>query len=212
VIIFTTFELAIQAVINRHEPKNITEMKTITRFALYIVLLILFSSCASILGIKNPEEKTKTEVMIYLLKHKIDTANTVFIKPEAYELLKGQPFKPGWEAGFRPIQCKLFDAEGKLVFQYSSCEGSLKNTTIETQFPPRNITAIDSSYRLQDELELIQTPLPKLENAPAVAVIYWATYTGIPGRNLIKKVTENFRKHQPDMVILKLNTDLIKEE
>lgn len=186
-------------------------MKTTTRFALYFVLLTIFSGCASILGIKNPEEKTKTEAISYLLKHGIDTANTVFIKPEAYELLKGQAFKPDWEAGFRPIQCKLFDAEGMLVFQYSSCEGSLKNTAIETQFPPRNISPIDSSYRLQNELELIQTPLPKLENAQAVAVIYWATYTGIPGRNLIKKVTENFRKHQPDMVILKLNTDLIKE-
>lgn len=187
-------------------------MKNITRFALYFVLLTLFSGCASVLGIKNPEEISKTAAVNYLLKHKIDTSNIVFIKPEAFEQLKGQPFKPGWEAGFRPIQCKLFDAEGKLVFQYSSCEGSLKNTAIETQFPPQNITTIDSSYRLQDELELIKTPLPKLENAPAVAVIYWATYTGIPGRNLIKKVTENFRKHQPDVVILKLNTDLIKEE
>ncbi|MCK9450888.1 MAG: hypothetical protein M0Q90_04305 [Bacteroidales bacterium] len=187
-------------------------MKTITRLALYFVLLTIFSSCASILGIKNPEKKTRTEVLAYLQKHDIDTTNTVFIKPEAFELLKSQPFKPGWEAGFRPIQCKLFDADGQLVFQYSSCEGSLKNTAIETQFPPRNITAIDSSYRLQDELELIQTTIPKLENSQAVAVIYWATYTGIPGRNLIKKVTERFKKHEPNIVILKLNTDLIKEE
>lgn len=187
-------------------------MKTLKYFVFSLVPLLMFSSCAAILGIKNPEEKTKTEVMAYLQKHDLDTTNTVFIKPTAFEQLKGQPFKPGWEAGFRPIQCKLFDADGQLVFQYSSCEGSLKNTAIETQFPPRNITAIDSSYRLKDELELIQTPIPKLENSQAVAVIYWATYTGIPGRNLIKKVTENFKKQEPDIVILKLNTDLIKEE
>lgn len=181
------------------------------RFILSSLVFIFFlNSCSIILGIKSPQKTTKQEALHYLIKHNIDTSNVIFLRPNYLDTLKKLPFKPNWEAGFRPIQYKIFASNGKLIFQYSSCEGFLKQTEIYEKFPPNNITPIDTSYTFEDEKIIIKDSIPKINNADYIAIIYWATYTGIPGRKFIKKIEKTLKSKNENILILKLNTDYIE--
>lgn len=174
-----------------------------------LVFSFLLYSCSTILGIKSPQEITKEKTLNYLVKHNIDTSNVIFLQTNYLDTLKKLPFKPYWEPGFRPIQCKIFTANEKLIFQYSSCEGFLKQTSIYDIFPPNNITPIDSTYTLDDERIIIKDSIPKMNNADYIAIIYWATYTGIPGRKFINKIEQTLNNRNENILILKLNTDFI---
>lgn len=44
-----------------------------------------------------------------------------------------------------------------------------------------------------------------------VAIIYWATYTGIIGRRYLKKVNKILIKQDADIFIYKLSTDFVGE-
>lgn len=188
--------------------KFFNQMKKAKSSFMVAMSLIFLSGCASLLGIKTPEEITRQQAVEYLLKHDADTHGVVFLKPGYFDSLRAKPFKPGWEAGLRPIQVKLFDSTGQLVFHYSSCEGSLKNTGIETIFPPRNLSPIDSTYSFSDEEKMMREPVT-LSNTAYVAVIYWATYTGLPGRNFLEKTAQAFKSQDEQIRILKLNCDQI---
>jgi len=177
-----------------------------------LVFILLLNSCSSILGIKSPQKTTKQEVLNYLIKHNIDTSNVIFLHTDYLDTLKKLPFKPNWEPGFRPIQCKIFNSHGKLIFQYSSCEGYLKQTGIYDKFPPNNITPIDTTYTLNDEKIIIKDSFPKIKNTEYIAIVYWATYTGIPGRNFLKNIEQTLNSKNENITILKLNTDDIEDE
>lgn len=187
-------------------------MKYLRLILIFIAFLFLLNSCSTILGIKSPKKISKQEVLHYLLKHDIDTSNIIYLQENYLDTLKKYPFKPNWEEGFRPIQCKLFDSTGKLIFQYSSCEGYLKQTGIYDKFPPDNITPIDSKYTLSDEKILIKDSIPKMNKSEYIAIIYWATYTGIPGRNFIKNIVKTLNSKSENILIMKLNTDEIEYE
>lgn len=181
-------------------------------FRIFITLSILayfLHSCSFILGLKVPEQITEKEVYDYLLKCNIDTSNVIFLKDGYLDTLKKLPFKPGWEPGFRPVQCKIFSKNDDLIFHYSSCEGSLKQTGIYETFPPINLTPIDSTYTFLMEKDIIRKNVPKRDNVDYVAVIYWATYTGIPGRKFLKNVENALKGKNAEILILKLNTDII---
>jgi len=145
------------------------------------------------------------------MKHNIDTSNVKFLKENYLDTLKKLPFKPNWESCFRPIQFKLFTKNNDLIFQYSSCEGALKHTEIYNSFPPKNITPIDSTYTLTDEQRIINENISNEINADYIAIIYWATYTGIPCRIFFKKI-EKVLKEKNENIIILLNTDNIEYE
>jgi hypothetical protein len=121
-----------------------------------------------------------------------------------------RPFKPDWEAGLRPIQFKIFDKSGKLISHYSSCEGPLKYTNYTEQFPPLNISPLDSSYSLKKEQVIIDGAITNIEDYDFTVIIYWATFTGIPGRKLIEKIEALIEDEEINAVIYKLNVDIIE--
>lgn len=179
---------------------------------LFLSLQLVLTSCSAILGIKEPERITKQRALEYLYQHKLDTCNIVFLKKNYLDTLKQLAFKPGWEAGFRPIQFKIFNKSGDLIFHYSPCEGPLKNTLIFNNFPPKNISSIDTSYNIEKEQLLTDEKITIKENSDYVAIIYWATYTGIIGRKFLKKINKILNNQDATIQIYKLNTDYIIEE
>ncbi|MGI6410741.1 MAG: hypothetical protein ACOX0V_05825 [Bacteroidales bacterium] len=183
----------------------------LTRLLLVFVLLFLIYSCSTLLGISEPENITRESAYKYLYQNKIDTSNVIFLKPNAIETLQHRPYKPEWDAGFRPVQFKIFDKEGNLVFQHSTCEGTLKHTLIFEKFPPYNITPIDTTYTLEKEQLLIEDKIMNPVCSDYIAIIYWATYTGIIGRRYLKKVNKILIKQDADIFIYKLNTDFVRD-
>lgn len=173
-------------------------------------LIILSQGCAFLLGIKSPEAISKAEAKDYLIKHKIDTVNTLFLNTNYWDTLRSKPFKPDWQPGLRPIQFKVFNTNGDLVSQYASCEGSLKKTKFFDQFPPKNITPLDSTYTLYDEQKMIENFVPDEGNNDYTTIIYWATYTGLPGRKLIQKIEKQLKLENIKSSIYKLNVDNIE--
>jgi len=171
--------------------------------------MVFISACSDILGIKTPQETTQKKTIEYLLKYKLDTDNIIFLRPNYFDTLKQKPFKPGWDTGFRPIQFKIFNKYGNLIFQYSPCEGPLKNTLIYDTFPPKNITPIDTSYTIKNEQLLTSNKIIIKKNTDYIAIIYWATYTGIIGRKFLKK-TDKLLKSKKNIQVYKLNVDYIK--
>lgn len=184
----------------------------ITTYLSFLSLLFVLTSCSAILGIKEPERISKQRAIEYLYSHKLDTCDIVYLKYNYLDTLQQLSFKPGWEAGFRPIQFKIFNKLGDLIFQYSSCEGPLKNTSIFDTFPPKNISPIDTSYTIENEQLLTVEKLTIKEHTDYVAVIYWATYTGIIGRKFLKKINRLLKNQDVTIQIYKLNTDYIIEE
>lgn len=183
-------------------------MKIITYLS-FLSLLFVLTSCSAILGIKEPEGISKQKAIEYLYSHKLDTCDIIYLKYNYLDTLQQLAFKPGWEAGFRPIQFKIFNKFGDLIFQYSSCEGPLKNTSIFDIFPPKNISPIDTSYTIENEQLLTVEKLTIKEHTDYVAVIYWATYTGIIGRKFLKKINKILKNQDVTIQIYKLNTDYI---
>ncbi|MBC8181167.1 hypothetical protein H8E88_08585 [candidate division KSB1 bacterium] len=171
------------------------------------LLLFLIVSCSTLLGIKSPGRIQKSDAIDYLTKHNIDTTNVIFLKENWLDTLKKKSFKPDWESGFRPIQFKIFSKNDTLIFQYSTCECKLKDTRIYEQFPPKNITPIDTSYTIFDEQKLTNELISKKTDTDYIAIIYWATYTGIPGRKMLTKVERILRENKEKITIYKLNTD-----
>lgn len=185
---------------------------SIRKFCLFgLVMAFLLQGCATLLGIKWPAPISKSEATNYLIKHNIDTSNVLFLKPNYFDTLRSKPFKPKWERGLRPIQCKIFNEKGDLIFQYSSCEGSLKRTKFFDKFPPENLFPPDSIYTLEDEIEMVQDFEPERELKDFITIIYWGTYTGIPGRRLVKKMVKELKRENVNTAIYKLNVDIIDE-
>ncbi len=187
------------------------KMKIITYLS-FLSLLFVLTSCSAILGIKEPEGISKQKAIEYLYSHKLDTCDIIYLKCNYLDTLQQLAFKPGWEVGFRPIQFKIFNKFGDLIFQYSSCEGPLKNTSIFDIFPPKNISPIDTSYTIENEQLLTVEKLTIKEHTDYVAVIYWATYTGIIGRKFLKKINKILENQDVTIQIYKFNTDYIIEE
>ena len=185
-------------------------MRIFNLLILVILTLFFWVRCAAIFGITEPEEITKQQAKNYLLKHNMDTSGVIFMKKNKLDSLIKIPFKPDWQPGFRPLQVKLFSNSGELLFHYSSCEGSIKKTNISNTYPPNNITPIDSTYTLFDEQLIVEEELQNQTNANNIAIIYWSSFTGVFGRKFVKKTEKKLRKADPNIIILKLNTDYIK--
>lgn len=174
-----------------------------------ILFPMIIVGCSIIFGIKEPTEISKVSVIEYLNKHNITTNNVVFLKDNYIDTLIASSFKPNWEPGFRPIQFKVFNNNGRLISQYSSCEGPLKNILLNDKFPPKNINPIDTSYTLKNEQRLIEDSILINNNADYIAIIYWATYTGFFGRRFVIKTEKYFKYNEKNITIYKLNTDYI---
>ena len=188
----------------------------IVKIFIIIVFSIIIVGCSFVLGIKEPTKISKESAIQYLEKHNISIENVVFLKDNYFDTLQTLAFKPNWELGFRPVQFKVFNSDGRLISQYSSCEGPLKKTLFKDTFPPKNLNPIDTSYTLYEEQRLIEDSLKYNKSTDYIVIIYWATYTGVIGRRFLIKTEKHFEKHFKDnknqIKIYKLNTDNIINE
>jgi hypothetical protein len=183
-------------------------MKIVKIFVI-MVFPIIIVGCSSVLGIKEPTKISKKSTIEYLNKHNISTKNVVFLKDNYFDTLRTLAFKPNWAPGLRPIQFKVFNANGRLISQYSSCEGPLKNTLFKDTFPPINLSPIDTSYTLHEEQRLITDSLKYNKSTDYIVILYWATYTGVIGRRFLIKTEKHFKANGNNIKIYKLNTDNI---
>lgn len=159
--------------------------------------VLMSSSCAMILGVRDPERLEQNGFLSYLGKSGLEGQEVHVMSPATLDSLKGEAYKPGWERGFRPLQFKCFDAHNRLVSQYSTCEGPLKKLEIFSRFPPLNVFPFDSTLTLERELHMYrpyQVTNPIL-NAEYTCVVYFASWLGWPGRNFLGKVRQYLSTH-----------------
>jgi len=185
-------------------------------------LLILSGGCtfviSTVLGIRNPEVKTLQQIQKYGLRHDLGI-NSIYLMPATViDSLRETPYKQGWEKGFRPIQFKMFAANGELVSHYASCEGPRKKLGVLDVFPPKNMWPIDTNLTLLVDLKMYlnedgsAVELEDVGDFDYLFLVYWATYTGIPGRKLVSDI-DGYVSRFPGMKIkvLKINTDLTEK-
>ncbi|MCC5944615.1 MAG: hypothetical protein JJT94_06740 [Bernardetiaceae bacterium] len=169
-------------------------------FSVIYIFLFVLSSCSpiisTVLGIKNPVKLTEKEVSTYAIQEKIQpfyVADSVILKKLAYKNNYGI-------GSFQPIQFKFFDKKGQALARYVSCEGSTKRWETFERFPPRSLEHDLTRYNLYEELPYYRdlegnTPIIE-EDTEYIFIVYWATFTGKPGRNLIEKVKRYLNLHQ----------------
>ncbi len=162
-----------------------------------IVLTTLFG-CNAMLGLKEPRILSDSEFAKQSQKFNIDTSMHTSLSKEAINQLKTQPYKPNWEVGFRPLQVRMYNGNGSLISQYSTCEGSLKRAGIFNTFPPKNYYPLDSTLTITDELALHRNP-PKVkyQENDLTVFVWWASWLGRPMKNLIEE-TQQYVADHPD--------------
>lgn len=174
---------------------------------LLTAIILVFSGCAALMGIKEPKTETTASLYKYYDKHKIDTALVVFMQPIYVDSMTQKSYKPGWDKGFRPLQFMYFDSTGSQALHLASCEGTLKRTKVLEKYPPINNFAIDSSYSVYQELALLDNTAKHINHVSgATLVIYSQVYTGWLGRVYVKKLLRYGKKNSIENVYL-VNTD-----
>jgi len=143
------------------------------------------------LGISNPTYKDEKKLLNYLKSISPDISLCYYISKNSIDSLKQYPYKPNWQKGFRPIQFKVFNSSGKLICQYSPCEGDINKLSILKTYPPKNIFPLDSNYTFFQEIRMIHSlckTKPSLSSNGITIVVYWGTWLGKPGKNLLKRI------------------------
>ncbi len=179
--------------------------------AILIFGSIAFQGCKPVLlfmlGMtENYNGITRADEQAYYHKHFGKYHRTDFLFDQiAIDTFNKIPFKPDWDGGLGYIQFKMFDKGGHLVAQYSSCEGprTKHHINIMDSIPPGKgiLYQCDTAYSFLDELHYLRNwdgsnvniKLPF--ESDYVFVTYWVTFTGIPGRHLLRDVEAYINDH-----------------
>ncbi len=184
-------------------------VKWIKRLGLLFFVGLLFSGCRPIillfLGMKeNYYGITMQEARKYYDKYfgKYHRQDFLFDQ-EAVDTFNKIPYKPGWDGGIGYIQFKMYNKEGRLIAQYQSCEGPRKRNHIMDSFPPGRglLWPADTTLTINDELKYLRNwdgskvHLDTPFQTDYVFVTYWVTFTGVPGRHLVRDVEKYIASH-----------------
>jgi hypothetical protein len=188
---------------------------------LLISLSISFlSSCQVIIlglvGMHKPSIETRTSIETFLSKKGQSITDVYAIDTTLEEKLRSLPFKPGWPAGFRPIQIRAYDKAGKPIMHWASCEGFLNNLKTFDTVPPRNQVNLDSTLNLQMDLDRYFTLDGKPAQIKAEAgydyyfIVYFAKYFYRMSKTSFAEV-EKYQKSHPELRIkvYKINVDVL---
>jgi len=179
------------------------------KFILLLVFISVFIQACKpvllfVLGMtENYSGVTRSEEQSYYHKHFEKYSRKDFLFDQiAIDTFNKIPFKPNWNGGLGFIQFKLFNKAGHLVAQYSSCEGPRKRHIMKV-FPPGQgmIYQCDTTYTINDELKYLRNwdgtkadiGLPL--STDYIFITYWVTFTGIPGRHLVRDVEAYIKSH-----------------
>lgn len=180
-------------------------------FLFFMILGVLFfTSCSILLGLTEPKKESVPNIYRFYTKKNIDTTMVVFMEPLSVDTLMVSEvtYKPGLRSGFQPIQFRLYDAEGRILSHYISCEGPLKMFDVLDQYPPINILPLDSSNTIQGDLNLVDVDVKSISLKPGTTIfIYSQLWTGAIGSKITKKVIRYAQKHKVANIYV-FNTDM----
>jgi hypothetical protein len=194
-------------------------MKLLKFFTLIAIIAIITSYQVIILravGLRKPRVETKENIESFLTKRNQSLEDVYAIDTTLEEKLRSTPFKPGWPAGFRPIQIRVYDKAGLPIMHWASCEGFLKILKTFDTVPPRNQVNLDSTLNLQMDLERYFT----LDGKPAQIkteegydfyfVVYFAKYFYKMSKASFEAV-ERYQKSHPELKIkvYKIDVDVL---
>lgn len=181
---------------------------------LFIILFfnICLSSCQLILKwawkVSEPTPVSYEKLLnYYQKKYNIKDSLCFYITQKDIDSLKNYPYKTGWSNGFRPLQFKVFNNEGQLICQYSTCEGKLEKLGILNSFPPNAIRQFpflhDTSYSIIDENKIVKSYCGKRLNSSdceVLFIVYSAKWMGKSSLNLYRKV-QRYKNKYPNHLI-----------
>jgi hypothetical protein len=165
-------------------------------------------------GVRQPKIENKHTIHKFLKSIHQDTLDTYALDSNLFKAFSTQSFKPGWPPSFRPIQIRTYNSNGKIVMQWASCEGFLKDLKTFDSVPPKNINGIDTTLNLSDDLKQYFTldgrhaGIRPMEGYDYYFVVYFAKYFPRMSKESFRQITSYITKH-PELKIktYKINVD-----
>jgi hypothetical protein len=176
-----------------------------TLLVIVLFSLLICTGCTNLIltmtGFRMPKVESKKSIEKFLTRKKVDIDNTYAFDSTEYERINKLPFKPGWKAGFRPIQIRIYNHVGEPIMHWASCEGYLKDLGTFDTLPPRNQVNLDSTYKLLQDLNRYYT----LDGSPAqinidpeydyYVIIYFAIYSPKMSKEIFSTVDHYIKQH-----------------
>ena len=180
-----------------------------------LVLLPLLTGCQALLrrslGIQNPQPLTDKQVVAYAQAHGWQALPQLRVDSVAHSALRHEVYKPGWEAGFRPIQFLVYSPQGRLVAQYASCEDLLTAKHLAA-FPPAGLQLPDTTRRLSQLLHSCHSvaAAPLAASAPGeyTIAVYWISWLGRQSTQLVEQMRQYAAAHPAQKIrVVLVNAD-----
>jgi hypothetical protein len=163
---------------------------------IYIIWTLVFSACSIITGVKQPEMIDTKTYHEKKQQWNIAEENCMVLKTNWIDTLRAKKYKPNFSPGFRPLQFQCYDKEGKLISQYSSCEGSLEKLELFDSYPPKNYHPFDTLFLVKEKEKYLADDLKTNPNFNTdydlLILVYWSSWMGKPSRKLVEKIL-NYR-------------------
>ncbi len=179
-------------------------------YSIILIIFVMITACQSTIvrlaGMRQPEIESKSSILEFLHSIKQDTLNVYTLDTIAFRNLQSEPFKPGWEKGFRPVQIRVYDSSGKPVLQWASCEGYLDDLKTFDSVPPKNINGLNPSWTLEKDLSQYFTlngSRANLSPEPGYnyhILVYFAKYFPKFSKQSFRELDRYVSKH-PDLKI-----------
>ena len=191
-------------------------MKVCLAWIFILTCLLSFAGCGSFIlypfyGIQKPHKDTKEFCDALLLKHRFDTANSYFISPQFADSISVEKFalnlyKLKTNTSASPLQLRMYDQSGALVYGWAQCLGNLARSQILDSIPFKHRPSLDGiinfELQLATDLELLGLPetqrrqfFKKLTENEFVIMVFYAGWTGWFTKDVFKKLRRYIDSH-----------------
>lgn len=191
-------------------------MKVCLVWIVILTCLLSFAGCGSFIlypfyGIQKPHKDTKEFCNQLLLKHQFDTANSYFISPQFVDSISVAKFalnlyKLKTNTSASPLQLRMYDQNGKLVYGWAQCFGDLGRSQILDSIPFKHRPSLDGiinfDLQLATDLELLDLSdyerrqmIKRLGQNEFVIVVFYARWMGWFTKDTFKKLRRYVDAH-----------------
>ncbi|MFM9944183.1 MAG: hypothetical protein ACKVQB_03010 [Bacteroidia bacterium] len=189
-----------------------------SNFFILVLLVIGLNSCkyATVYSRsirQNYFKISERKLTNYLLKNKIDTANSYFVNDSFYVIFFDNKFQSDSGLGknsFRPIQFRVFDSSGKHINTWANCYGPisyfLKNTDdLKIENPKLKLIL---GTELKDYFPLLkQNTLIEIKDYDIVVLAFWEWYMGNYSIKMLKELQALPNLSNKKILLIKMNLD-----
>lgn len=174
----------------------------------------LFSSCAALLGLKQPVIATEDEILRHARKYKIPLQDCYELDSNYFLFtlkVQQQESEKRYKDFSQPLQLRYYDTDdGRLQSLHINCyadRGGLGDIFfglnwnkhgVMDQFPPLQQAPLDSLLSFQEQLSYmrpLKTTVPvTMDEYDFIVVAYWNMWMGKHSRKLVKAVKKNAGK------------------